>query len=148
RHFSGAGVVRLEENYRSTPQVLAAAHAVLPGGARRRKPLRPTVADGPVPTVTAHPSDRDEAAAVARALQAAHQPGPPWSGPAARPPGATGGSTSTSWSGWATTTWRPTRLSRRGAPSYRPAPPPEGSSPGSSPSWPTTIPPPPTPWSS
>ncbi|HTC81473.1 MAG TPA: ATP-dependent helicase, partial [Acidimicrobiia bacterium] len=66
RHFPGAGVVRLEENYRSTPQVLAAAHAVLPGGARRRKPLRPTVADGPVPTVTAHPSDRDEAAAVAR----------------------------------------------------------------------------------
>src|SRR5437763_1234545 len=76
-----------------------------------------------------------------------------WSGPrrrppAARPPGATGGSTSTSWSGWATTTWRPTRLSRRGAPSYRPAPQPAGSSPGSSPSWPTTIPPPPTPWSS
>src|SRR5581483_10492676 len=67
-------------NYRSTPQVLAAAHAVLPGGARRKKPLRPTVPDGPVPTVTAHASDRDEAAAVARALQAAHQPGAPWSG--------------------------------------------------------------------
>ena len=82
RHFPGAGVVRLEENYRSTPQVLAAAHAVLPGGARRKKPLRPTVPDGPVPTVTAYASDRDEAAAVARALQAAHQPGAPWSGTA------------------------------------------------------------------
>ncbi|HKN40432.1 MAG TPA: ATP-dependent DNA helicase UvrD2 [Acidimicrobiia bacterium] len=82
RHFPGAGVVRLEENYRSTPQVLAAAHAVLPGGARRKKPLRPTLADGPLPTVTAHASDRDEAAAVARALQAAHQPGARWAGTA------------------------------------------------------------------
>jgi len=82
RHFPGAGVVRLEENYRSTPQVLAAAHSVLPGGPRRTKPLRPTVPDGPVPTVTAHGSDRDEAAAVARALQAAHQPGAPWAGTA------------------------------------------------------------------
>jgi DNA helicase-2/ATP-dependent DNA helicase PcrA len=82
RHFSGAGVVRLEENYRSTPQVLAAAHAVLPGGARRKKPLRPTLADGPIPTVSAYASDRDEAAAVARALQAAHLPGAPWAGTA------------------------------------------------------------------
>jgi DNA helicase-2/ATP-dependent DNA helicase PcrA len=81
RHFPGAGVVRLEENYRSTPQVLAAAHAVLPGG-RRKKPLRPTVADGPVPAITAYASDREEAEAVARALQAAHQPGAPWSGTA------------------------------------------------------------------
>ena len=82
RHFPGAGLVRLEENYRSTPQVLAAAHAVLPGGPRRKEPLRPTLGDGPLPTVTAHASDRDEAAAVARALQAAHQPGTPWSGSA------------------------------------------------------------------
>ena len=80
RHFPGAGVVRLEENYRSTPQVLAAAHAVLPGGARRKKPLRPTLADGPIPTISVFGSDRDEAGAVARALQAAHQPGTPWSG--------------------------------------------------------------------
>lgn len=82
RHFPGAGVVRLEENYRSTPQVLAAAHAVLPGGARRKKPLRPTLADGPVPTVSAYASDRDEATALSRQLQAAHQPGAPWAGTA------------------------------------------------------------------
>jgi len=80
RHFPGAGVVRLEENYRSTPQVLAAAHAVLPGGAGRKKPLRPTLADGPLPTISGYASDRDEAAAVAGALQSAHQPGAPWSG--------------------------------------------------------------------
>jgi DNA helicase-2/ATP-dependent DNA helicase PcrA len=82
RHFPGAGVVRLEENYRSTPQVLAVAHAVLPGGARRKKPLRPTLADGPVPTVSAYASDRDEATALSRQLQAAHQPGAPWAGTA------------------------------------------------------------------
>ena len=82
RHFPGAGVVRLEENYRSTPQVLAAAHAVLPGGSRRKKPLRPTLPDGPLPTVAAYASDRDEAESVARALQAAHQPGAPWAGTA------------------------------------------------------------------
>jgi DNA helicase-2/ATP-dependent DNA helicase PcrA len=81
RHFPGAGVVRLEENYRSTPQVLAAAHAVLPGG-RRKKPLRPTLADGPLPTVAAYASDRDEAEAVARALHAAHLPGTGWAGTA------------------------------------------------------------------
>ena len=82
RHFPGAAVVRLEENYRSTPQVLAAAHAVLPGGSRQKKPLRPTLPDGPIPTVAAYTSDRDEAESVARALQAAHQPGAPWAGTA------------------------------------------------------------------
>ncbi len=82
RHFPGAGIVRLEENYRSTPQVLAAAHAVLPGGARQKKPLRPTLPDGPIPTVAAYANDRDEAETVARALQAAHQPGAPWAGTA------------------------------------------------------------------
>jgi DNA helicase-2/ATP-dependent DNA helicase PcrA len=82
RHFPGAGVVRLEENYRSTPQVLAAAHAVLPGGARQKKPLRPTLPDGPVPTIAAYAGDRDEAESVARALQAGHQPGAPWAGAA------------------------------------------------------------------
>jgi DNA helicase II / ATP-dependent DNA helicase PcrA len=82
RHFPGAGIVRLEENYRSTPQVLAAAHAVLPGGARRKKPLRSTLADGPLPTLSACASDREEAAAVARGLQSTHQPGAPWSGAA------------------------------------------------------------------
>ncbi|MGH8998171.1 MAG: ATP-dependent helicase, partial [Acidimicrobiia bacterium] len=55
-HFPGATSVRLEENYRSTPQILAVAHAVLPGGPRAKKPLRPTVGDGPLPVVRAYPS--------------------------------------------------------------------------------------------
>jgi DNA helicase-2/ATP-dependent DNA helicase PcrA len=82
RHFPGAGLVRLEENYRSTPQILAVAHAVLPGGPRRKQPLRATLGDGPVPEITGYSSDRDEAGAVARALQAAHLPGTPWAGAA------------------------------------------------------------------
>jgi DNA helicase II / ATP-dependent DNA helicase PcrA len=77
RYFPGAAVVRLEENYRSTPQILAAAQAVLPG--RSKKRLRATVADGPVPTVRCHASEGDEARAVARSLLDAHAPGTAWS---------------------------------------------------------------------
>lgn len=79
QHFPGAAVVRLEENYRSTPQVLAAANAVLPAGMRSKQHLRATLPDGPLPVVTAYPSDVEEARAVARALRDAHGPGVAWS---------------------------------------------------------------------
>jgi DNA helicase-2/ATP-dependent DNA helicase PcrA len=78
-HFPGAAVVRLEANFRSSPQVLAVAHAVLPAGRRAPKPLRPTLPDGPLPEVVAYASDAEEAAGVARALQRAHGPGVVWS---------------------------------------------------------------------
>jgi DNA helicase-2/ATP-dependent DNA helicase PcrA len=78
RSFPGASVVHLEENYRSSPQILAAANAVLPGGRRRRKLLRATLPDGPVPVVGAYPSDAEEARAVARSLRDAHEPGTAW----------------------------------------------------------------------
>ena len=75
RRFRGASVVRLAENYRSSPQVLAVANAVIGG----RHPLRAHEADGPLPTVTSYPSDREEAVGVARSVRRRHGSGKPWS---------------------------------------------------------------------
>jgi ATP-dependent DNA helicase UvrD/PcrA len=68
--FPHATVVRLEENYRSTPQVLALANTLVPrlGGAERV--LRPTRADGPEPVVGAFASAADEAQAIAEKIRA------------------------------------------------------------------------------
>ena len=77
--FPGAGLVRLSDNYRSTPQVLAIANAVLGGGLRRSPPLRATCDDGAIPTVRSHPTDIAEAKQVARAIRADHGPGRRWS---------------------------------------------------------------------
>ncbi len=86
QRFPGGTVLRLDTNHRSTPQVVAVASAVLghPGGARRlalggddtcagstvpggitaQVASSPEAADGPVPTVSAWPSDDEEVAAV------------------------------------------------------------------------------------
>jgi DNA helicase-2/ATP-dependent DNA helicase PcrA len=73
-----ATVVRLDDNFRSSPQVLGVAAAVLAGGGVRSE-LRPHRADGPLPTVRAYASDRDEARGIARAARGKHRPGTPWS---------------------------------------------------------------------
>ena len=75
-HFPGATVVRLDDNYRSTPQVLAVANALLGGPSR----LRAHEPDGPLPTVTSYPTDREEAVGTARAVRRRHGAGQPWSG--------------------------------------------------------------------
>jgi DNA helicase II / ATP-dependent DNA helicase PcrA len=75
RHFPGAAVLRLDDNYRSSPQVLAVANAVLGGRSR----LRSHEPDGPVPTVTSYPTDREEAAGTARAVRRRHGTGQAWS---------------------------------------------------------------------
>jgi DNA helicase-2/ATP-dependent DNA helicase PcrA len=72
------GVVELEHNYRSSPQVVAAAHAVLGAPARRTAP-RAKRPEGPAPTVITYDTDRDEAAGVARALRSAHAANVSWS---------------------------------------------------------------------
>ncbi|MHB8469003.1 MAG: ATP-dependent DNA helicase UvrD2 [Gaiellaceae bacterium] len=51
RRFPHAAVVRLEQSYRSTPQVLALANRLVPKLGGSAKVLRPTLADGPEPTV-------------------------------------------------------------------------------------------------
>jgi DNA helicase-2/ATP-dependent DNA helicase PcrA len=79
REFPGARVVRLDRNYRSTPQVVAVAEAVLAdagGGRPSRTATRPA---GPPPRVTAYDDDGDEAAGVAARLRAAHSVTRPWS---------------------------------------------------------------------
>jgi DNA helicase-2/ATP-dependent DNA helicase PcrA len=70
----GTTVLRLDDNHRSTPQVIGAARAVL--GADPGQASRP---DGPSPVVDGFDDDDAEAAAVARWLRRAHRPGRPWS---------------------------------------------------------------------
>jgi DNA helicase-2/ATP-dependent DNA helicase PcrA len=77
----GTKVVRLDENHRCTPQVVAVATAVLREGnavVGAVEVPRSSRVDGPVPTVMTHATDADEAAwAVARA-RASRIPGRRW----------------------------------------------------------------------
>jgi DNA helicase II / ATP-dependent DNA helicase PcrA len=77
--FAKAEIVRLEDNYRSTPEILTVADAVLGLSARESRPLRPNRPNGPTPTVTGYASDVEEAKAIARALRDRHSPKMPWS---------------------------------------------------------------------
>lgn len=79
RFFPGGGTVTLEDNYRSTPQVLTVANAVLAAGHNVPIRLRPHRPDGPMPTVEEHPTEQAEAEAIARAARDHHPPGTPWS---------------------------------------------------------------------
>jgi DNA helicase-2/ATP-dependent DNA helicase PcrA len=77
-----ATVVQLDANYRSSPQVLSVAAAVLSHDPRRagaHAPLRAHCPDGPVPDVVSYDSDRAEAAGIARRLRQARPPGTSWS---------------------------------------------------------------------
>ena len=66
REFPSATVVRLEENYRSTPEILALANAAIaPNRERRGKTLRATRASGVRPRRVRALDERDEAEFVA-----------------------------------------------------------------------------------
>ena len=73
--FPSAEVTHLDDNYRSSPQVLAVANAVLDSSAAatgdEHAPhrLRAHQSSGPLPTVRSWANDREEAAEVARALR-------------------------------------------------------------------------------
>jgi DNA helicase II / ATP-dependent DNA helicase PcrA len=81
----GTRVIRLDENHRCTPQVVAVATAVLReneglGGVVGDIALPTTTrVDGPVPTVIAHASDADEAAWAAQRAKMSRTPGRRWS---------------------------------------------------------------------
>ena len=82
RDFPNARVVRLEENYRSMPPVLALANAVIvPNKGRRGKTLRATRSGGPVPVLMRTLDERDEAEWLAEELVERRQsvPGARWS---------------------------------------------------------------------
>lgn len=85
--FPGAVTVRLDDNYRSSPQIVGVANVVLesgvatatgsPGKGGRLRANRP---DGPIPTVRSYASDTDEARAVAKALRRRRGASRAWSG--------------------------------------------------------------------
>jgi DNA helicase-2/ATP-dependent DNA helicase PcrA len=72
--FPHATIVRLEENYRSTPQVVALANRLVPRLGGAEKVLRATRADGPEPALRPYPSPLDEAAAIVGAIQSVEVP--------------------------------------------------------------------------
>lgn len=74
--FTGAEVLDLVDNYRSTPQILAAGQAVLSSGTT---PLVSHNLDGPRPTLSTHVDDFDEAVSISRALRDAKGPETAWS---------------------------------------------------------------------
>jgi DNA helicase-2/ATP-dependent DNA helicase PcrA len=81
----GTRVIRLDENHRCTPQIVAVATAVLQDGERVDSlggdVILPTTTrvDGPVPIVISHRSEADEAAWAAQRARLSRTPGRLWS---------------------------------------------------------------------
>ncbi len=75
--FPGAVTIRLGTNYRSTAEILEVAASVLEG--TQPAPAGGPLPEGPVPTLTAYTTDREEAAGVAERVRVAHRPGRRWS---------------------------------------------------------------------
>ncbi len=86
RKYPNAAVVRLERDYRSTPQVVSLANRVIAGSTgaaadpRYRLRLTAVLPDGPETTFDEHPDETSEAASVAAAAAALVEGGTPPSG--------------------------------------------------------------------
>ena len=76
--YPQAAVVRLEENYRSTPQVLALANRLVPRLGGAEKTLRATRPEGPEPELRGFDSPEDEGAFVLERVRALAAEGVPY----------------------------------------------------------------------
>lgn len=74
-HFSGATVLELRQNYRSTPQILEVAARALVG----REPLSANRDSGPDPIVAGYTDEQAEARAIARSVRDRRGPNGRWS---------------------------------------------------------------------
>jgi DNA helicase-2/ATP-dependent DNA helicase PcrA len=78
KRFPAATVVRLEANYRSSPQVLALANRLVPKLGGAEKTLRPTRPGGPEPLLRGFDSPEDEGAFVLERVRALAAEGVPY----------------------------------------------------------------------
>jgi DNA helicase II / ATP-dependent DNA helicase PcrA len=78
RRFPNARVVRLEDNYRSSPQVLALANRIVPALGGARKVLRAMQAAGPEPVLRDFVSAEAQQAFVVERARALHAHGVPY----------------------------------------------------------------------
>ena len=75
--FPHARVIRLEDNYRSTPEVLEFANRLVPRLGGAEKVLRATKAEGPEPITRSFSTPELEAAFVIERIRAIHEEGVP-----------------------------------------------------------------------
>lgn len=76
KDFPGVKVVRLEENYRSTPEILSAADTLIQNNERRKaKKLEPTRSSGNKVRLKTYATGRDEAADIVQQIMTACQQG-------------------------------------------------------------------------
>jgi DNA helicase-2/ATP-dependent DNA helicase PcrA len=75
RRFPHATVVRLDSNYRSTPQILGLANRIVPQLGGAEKVLRATHGDGPDPILRAFATNESEFDFVVERIRVAHDEG-------------------------------------------------------------------------
>src|SRR5205085_2474657 len=80
QRFPAALVVRLEENYRSTPQVLGLANRLVPKLGGAEKTLRATRPDGPEPVVAPFPTPAGSSTRPTSSASASSYARPTWGG--------------------------------------------------------------------